>query len=256
MRIVTWNVNSIRARLPRVLAFLSKAKPDVLCAQETKVEDSAFPREEIEAAGYAVTTFGQKTYNGVAFLSRSAPSDVARGFPSDDDSAQRRLIAATFGATRVVNVYVPNGESVGSDKFAFKLAWMKRLREWLDAHADPARPLVLCGDFNVAPEPRDVYDPKALDGQVLFHPDERALLSRIMEFGLSDALRLRTGEAGLYSWWDYRGGAFHRKMGLRIDLVLVTEPLARACLDVRIDRDERKGPQPSDHAPVIADFEA
>lgn len=256
MRLVTWNVNSIRARLPRVLAFLERAEPDVLCVQETKVEDGAFPHAEFEAKGYFPTIHGQRTYNGVAFLARTPPTDVRRGFPGDDAAtAQARLIAGTFGGVRVVNVYVPNGEAVDSPKFPFKLDWMGKLRAYLDAHEDPKRPLVLCGDFNVAPEERDVYDPAALDGQVLFHPEERKALRHIAAFGLSDALRLKTEESGLYTWWDYRGGAFHRKMGLRIDHVLVTEPLVRACRAVTIDRDERKGPQPSDHAPVIADFD-
>lgn len=255
MKIATWNVNSIRARLPRVLAWLEKAQPDVACIQETKVEDASFPCAALEAAGYRATFCGQRTYNGVAFLSRAEPTDVSRGLHDDVDDSPKRLIAATFGDVRIVNVYVPNGESVESPKFAFKLDWMKRLRDYLEARFDPKTPFLLCGDFNVAPEDRDVHDPDKWRGKVLFHPDEQAALARIRDLGLRDALRMHTQEGGLYSWWDYRAGSFHRGMGLRIDLMLVSEPLAARCREVAIDRDERKGAQPSDHAPVVARFE-
>jgi len=254
LKIATWNVNSIRARLPRVLAWLSKAQPDVACVQEIKVEDAAFPRAEIEAAGYTATIFGQKTYNGVAFFSKTAPTDVERGLHDDAPDSHKRLIAASFGGVRIVNVYVPNGESVTSEKFPFKLKWMERLRAYLDAKCDPSTPLLLCGDFNVAPEDRDVYDPEKLRGTVLFHPEEQARLASICGFGLKDAFRMHHPEAGQYTWWDYRGGAFHRGHGYRIDHLLASEPLARACRAVTIERDERKGPQPSDHVPVVGDF--
>jgi exodeoxyribonuclease III len=255
MKIATWNVNSIRARLPRVLAWLERRKPDLVCVQETKVEDALFPRAELESAGYVATVLGERTYNGVAFLSRQPLEDVARGYPDDRPDAPKRLIAGTYGGVRVVNVYVPNGESVGSVKFAFKLEWLEHLRRYLDALCDRARPLLLCGDFNVAPEDRDVHDPERWRGQVLFHPDERARLQACMEWGLRDSLRLHTEAGGLFTWWDYRAGAFHRGWGLRIDHLLVSEPLARLCRSVEIDRDERKGLQPSDHAPVVGEFE-
>jgi exodeoxyribonuclease-3 len=255
MRLVTWNVNSIRARLPRVLAFLERTRPDVLCVQETKVEDAAFPRAELEAAGWVPTIFGQKTYNGVAFLSRTAPEDVRRGFPDDPPGAQARLVAGTFGPVRVVNVYVPNGGTVVSEKFAYKLEWLSKLRAYLDAHEDRGRPLLLCGDFNVAPDDRDVYDTGALDCLVLFHEDVRRGLERVREFGLVDALRQKTESAGVYTYWDYRAGAFHRNFGFRIDHLFATEPLARTCREVKVDREERKGAQASDHAPVIGEFD-
>ncbi len=254
MRIATWNVNSIRARLPRVLAWLQRTAPDVACLQETKVEDAAFPRAEIEAASYRVTCFGQKTYNGVAFLSRAEPADVVRGFPDDGAEAHRRLIAGTFSGIRVVNVYVPNGESTESEKFPFKLSWLANLRGFLETQCDTKAPLLLCGDFNVAPEDRDVHDPEKWRGKVLFHPKEHEALAAIQALGLRDAFRAHHEDAGHFTWWDYRGGAFHRGVGLRIDLVLVSEPLAKRCTGVSIDREERKGPQPSDHAPVVVEI--
>lgn len=251
MKIATWNVNSIRARLPRVLAWLERAKPDIACIQETKVEDGAFPRAEIEAAGYRATIFGQKTYNGVAFLSREDPLDVVRGFPDDGPEDHKRLIAATYGGVRVVNVYVPNGESTDSEKFPFKLRWLEKLRAFLATGCNVAKPLVLCGDFNIAPDDRDVHDPEKWKDQVLCHPKERAALAEICKIGLKDAQRLLTEEGKLFTWWDYRGGAFPRGLGLRIDLHLVSRPLEPKVEAVEIDVEERKGTQPSDHAPVI-----
>lgn len=254
MKIVTWNVNSIRARLARTLAFLERERPDVLCVQETKVEDDKFPRADFEAAGWRVETHGQKTYNGVALLSRAEAKDVERGLPGDDGGSQRRLIAATFDGVRVVNVYVPNGESVESPKFPYKLEWLGKLANYLRERCDPASPALLCGDFNVAPEDRDVHDPDRWRGHVLFHPKEREALAAICALPLRDLLRLHHQEAGLHTWWDYRMGAFHRGWGLRIDLLLATPPLAARSLDVAIDREERKGTGASDHAPVVATF--
>lgn len=254
MKIATWNVNSIRARLPRVVEWLGRQQPDVLCLQETKAVDDDFPRAEFEALGFHVETFGQKTYNGVAIASRAKPAGLVRGLPDDPPDADRRLIAGTFGGVRVIGVYVPNGTEVGSERFAYKLAWFRHLRQMLEATATPQDPLLICGDFNVAPEDRDVYDPEAWRGRLLFHPDEHAALRHLMAWGLVDAFRLREPGGGHYSWWDYRAGAFHRGWGLRIDLMLMTETLASRCRAVTIDREARKGEKPSDHAPVIADL--
>ncbi len=254
MRIATWNVNSVRARLPRLLPWLAERKPDVLCMQETKVVDEDFPRAEIEALGYRVETFGQKTYNGVAIASLAPPMAVSRGLPGDPPDAQRRVIEATVGGIRVVNLYVPNGMDVGTEAYAFKLEWFRRLRAHLSAAYSPSQDLVVLGDMNVAPEDRDVHDPEGLRGQILLSEPERAALRDVMAFGLSDVLRQQTEEAGLYTWWDYRAAMFRRGLGLRIDLVLATAPLAARCVSVEIDKTARAGEKPSDHAPVIAEF--
>jgi exodeoxyribonuclease-3 len=254
MKIATWNVNSVRMRLPRVVEWLGRQQPDVLCLQETKTVDADFPRGEFEALGYHVEVFGQKTYNGVALLSRTRALAVVRGLPDDPPDADRRLIGGVFEGVRVIGVYVPNGTEVGSERFAFKLAWFRRLREMLEASCSTGDPVLICGDFNVAPEDRDVHDPDAWRGRLLFHPDEQEALRHLMAWGLVDAFRLHETRGGHYTWWDYRAGAFHRGWGLRIDLVLMTEALAARCRSVTIDRDARKGEKPSDHAPVIADL--
>jgi len=258
VRIATWNVNSVRARLPRVEAWLDEWRPDLLCLQETKVVDTDFPVEPFQARGYQVECFGQKTYNGVALIGRAAfgeLGDVVRGLPGDPPEADRRLIGATYGGVRVIDVYVPNGTEVGSERFAYKLAWFGRLRALLERTRRPTDPVLICGDFNVAPEDRDVHDPELWRGHLLFHPDEHAALRDLVAWGLSDAFRLHEQAGGHYSWWDYRGGAFHKGEGLRIDLILVTEPLVHRCRRVVIDRNARKGPQPSDHAPVVIDLD-
>jgi exodeoxyribonuclease-3 len=254
MKLATWNVNSIRKRLDRVIPWLAEHRPDVLCLQETKVEDEAFPRAELEAAGYHVACHGQKTYNGVALLTRLPASEFVRGLGDGADDAQARFLVATVGAMRVGTVYVPNGQAVGTDKFVYKLEWLARWRRWLSAHADPAAPLALCGDINIAPDDRDVYDPEGWKDQVLCHPDERAALTEICRFGLVDLFREHHREAGLYTWWDYRQLSFPKNLGLRIDLILCTPALASRCTSITIDRNARKGKNPSDHAPVIAEF--
>jgi exodeoxyribonuclease-3 len=255
MKLATWNVNSIRARCERLLAFLAKARPDVACLQETKVVDADFPAGAFEKLGYHAAFHGQKTYNGVALLSREPPRDVERGFGDGEPDPEARLLAATMSGLRIVTVYVPNGQEVGSDKFAWKLKWLKRLRAWLERRHRPDDLLVVCGDFNVAPEDRDVWDPERWRGQVLFSDQEKAALREVGDFGLADALRLKNQDAGVYTWWDYRMGAFHRGWGLRIDHVLVTKPLAARVKSVLVDRDERKGKEPSDHAPVIVELD-
>ena len=255
MKIATWNVNSIRTRLERAVAWLELRQPDVVCLQEIKCLDEQFPREPFEAAGYRVETHGQKTYNGVALLSREPAGDVVRGLPDEGDDAQARLIAGTFDGLRVINVYVPNGSSPESDKFAYKLAWLAQLEEMVARAHGPDDPVLLLGDFNIAPDDRDVYDPDAFRGQVHFHPKEHEALEGLTELGFSDLFRKFHEEAGLYSWWDYRQLGFPMNKGLRIDLMLGTQPVLDRCSDCFIDREERKGKKPSDHAPVIAEID-
>ena len=253
MRIVSWNVNSIRARLEHLTEYVRKAQPDVLCVQETKVEDGQFPEDLIGDLGYRVIFTGQKTYNGVAILTRMqlGVDDVQKNLDSDGEDAQRRMIACTVDGIRVVNVYVPNGQSVGTPAFSYKLDFLRRLREELASKHTPASELVVCGDFNVAPEPIDVHDPKKWEGKVLFRPDERAAVGRLLEWGMRDSFRAKhAGEAGQFSWWDYRAGGYRRNQGLRIDLMLVSEGLAPRVADAWIDRWPRELERPSDHAPI------
>lgn len=253
MVIATWNVNSVRARLPRLLTWLAAKQPDIVCLQETKVVDEEFPFAELEELGYRAATFGQKTYNGVAILSRAPLADVQRGLPADE-SGEARLISARVGDIRVFSVYVPNGQEVGTEKYAFKLQWMDTLLGYLQASFSPEDRLVVCGDFNVAPEDRDVWDPELWRGKILFSEPEKEAFFKLIHWGLVDCLRLHHLEGGLYTWWDYRQGAFHRGWGMRLDHVLATSPMAARCAQVVIDREARKGEKPSDHAPVLATF--
>jgi exodeoxyribonuclease III len=255
MKLATWNVNSIRARQERLLAWLAVAQPDVVCLQELKVTDADFPAEPLRAAGYHAAVHGQKTYNGVAILSREEPKAVERGFADGGDESASRLIVAEVAGIHVASAYVPNGSEVGSDKWATKLEWLKRLRVWLDRRFEPGDRIALCGDLNVAPETRDVCDPQAWAESVLFHPEAREALANVTRFGLVDAFRLHHQEAGAYSWWDYRMLAFPKNQGLRIDHVFLSEPLAARCRGAEIVRSERKGKQPSDHAPVMVTLE-
>ena len=255
MKIATWNVNSIRTRLERALAWIQAHDPDVLCLQEIKCEDEIFPREPFEALGYHVETHGQKTYNGVALLSKTPAEDVVRGLPGDGDDAQARFIAGTFDGLRVIDVYVPNGSSVDSDKFVYKLDWLSRLGEAIDDAHGPDDDVLLVGDFNIAPDGRDVYDPEAFAGQVHFHPKEHAALAALTEWGFEDLFRKFEDGPGWYSWWDYRQLGFPKNKGLRIDLMLGTSSVWDHCDECWIDRDERKGEKPSDHAPVVADID-
>jgi len=250
MLLATWNVNSIRARQARFLAWLEKQKPDVVCLQELKCEQKVLDSLELEALGWHVVANCQKTYNGVAVLSRTPLADPLIGMQDGEEDPQARLVAATVDGIRVISAYVPNGNGVGSEKYAYKLRWLERLRAWLERHCDPAQPLALCGDFNVAPEARDVHDPAAWENETLFHVDSRERLQALLDWGLVDAFRIHNDAPGLYSWWDYRMLAFPKNRGLRIDLVLVTRPLAARVTGSFIDREERKGKLPSDHAPV------
>lgn len=255
MKLVTWNVNSIRARLPRVTAFLKRVAPDVACLQETKVLDADFPADAFKELGYHATFHGQKTYNGVAILSLAPPAEVVKGMGDGEADPEARLVAATIAGVRVIDVYVPNGQTVESPKYAYKLRWLARLRAFLDRNCKADQPLVVAGDWNVAPEDRDVWDPAAWRGQVLFSEPEKAALREVAAFGLVDALREKSQEGGVFTWWDYRMGAFHRGFGLRIDHLLMTRPLAARLRTVVVERDERKGPEPSDHAPLVAELD-
>jgi exodeoxyribonuclease-3 len=253
MKLATWNVNSLKVRLPHVLDWLAGQQPDVLCLQEIKLEDGAFPEAEIAQAGYHSLWAGQKTYNGVAILSRVPAVPVARSIPGFDDE-QKRLLAADVDGVRVVCAYFPNGQAVGSDKYAYKLRWIEALTRWLGEELPRSPHVALAGDFNVAPEDRDVYDPQAWEGQVLCSAAERAAFRGLTELGLTDAFRLFDQPEKSFSWWDYRQAAFRRDMGLRIDHILLSSALARHCTACSIDRAPRKLERPSDHAPVIAEF--
>ena len=255
MKLATWNVNSIKVRLPQLLEWLAGAKPDVLCLQELKTEEAKFPRADLEAVGYACAVCGQKTYNGVAILSRTPLAEVVAGIPGFADE-QKRVIAATVQGTRVVCVYCPNGQAVGSDKYEYKLRWFASLRDYLAAELQNHPRLAVAGDFNVAPEDRDVHDPKAWEGQVHVSEPERGAWRALLALGLKDSFRLFEQPEKVYSWWDYRMMGFRRNAGLRIDQVLLSEELARTCSSSTVDRAPRKLERPSDHAPVIADLRA
>lgn len=254
MRIATWNVNSLRVRLPQLLNWLQANPVDIIALQELKLTDDDFPLAEIEALGWQCLANGQKTYNGVALLARSRGTDVLRDLPGMED-AQRRVLAATYGALRVINLYVPNGQTVASEKYAYKLAWLAAVRDWLEREIRQHPDLVVLGDYNIAPEDRDVHDPAAWAGSVHVSEPERAALGAILELGFKDVFRAFEQPAGLFSWWDYRMNAFRRNNGLRIDLVLASQQLASHCTACRIDREPRAWERPSDHAPVIAEFD-
>ena len=256
MKVITWNVNSIRQRLPRLLALLARYQPDIVCLQETKVADDAFPKVELASAGYHPVIFGQRAYNGVATLARREPTDVTRAFPGDPTPEASRVIACRIGDLAVVNAYVVNGKAVGDPAYTTKLAWLDAFGGWIRASYDPAEPLVIVGDFNVAPDDRDVYAPEAWRGKNLATPAERERIAALRSWGLTDLARHFFGDVeGPFTFWDYRMGAFHRGWGLRIDLALATAPVADRLSEVMVDREERKDTtgegKPSDHAPLI-----
>lgn len=253
MILASWNVNSIRVRLPQVLEWLAAQQPDILCLQETKVPDEEFPFDAFLQAGYHAIASGQKTYNGVAILSKQAATDVVAD-AAGIDSEQRRLLAASYNGIRVVNVYVPNGSEVGSEKYAYKLGWLSGLETYLKSEIEKSPGLVLLGDFNIAPEDRDVHDPEVWRGSVLVSDAERAALAELTDLGLVDVFRLFEQAPESYSWWDYRAAAFRRNNGLRIDLILCTKELAQQCQRSWIDKEPRQLERPSDHAPVVAEF--
>jgi exodeoxyribonuclease-3 len=255
VRIATWNVNSLPARLTRVEEWIEYAQPDVLCMQETKQADAAFPHAAFATLGYQTAHHGDGRWNGVALVSRVGLENVAIGLNSDDDDQGTRLIAADCGGVRVHSVYVPNGRSLDSDQYPAKLAWLGRLQQLLADTCSPDDPVAVCGDFNVAPEDRDVWDVSEFEGATHVSPAERSALSALEGWGLVDVFRQLYDADELFSWWDYRAGNFHKHKGMRIDLVLMTEVLARAARYGLIDRNARKGQKPSDHAPLFIDVE-
>lgn len=253
MKLATWNVNSLKVRLSQLLDWIGADPPDIVCLQEIKVDDPKFPAAEIEAAGFHAAFSGQKTYNGVAIVSRNPPADVTMGIAGFPDE-QKRVIAATFGSVRVVGAYVPNGQSVVSDKYRYKLEWLDAFTRWLEKELARHPEIAVVGDFNIAPESRDVHDPKAWEGQVLCSEAERAAFRKLLALGLVDSFRLFEQPEKCYTWWDYRMNAFKRGMGLRIDHVLLSPALAQRCKSVSILKDMRALERPSDHVPVVADI--
>jgi exodeoxyribonuclease-3 len=253
MRIASWNVNSLKVRLPHLVQWMETARPDIVALQETKLADEHFPHAELEALGYHVAVNGQKTYNGVATVARAPLADVVTDPPGLTDP-QRRILAATIGELRVINLYVVNGKAVGDEKYEYKLDWLRRVRDFLAEERGRHEHLVVLGDFNIAPDDRDVHDPEAWRDRILCSPPEREALAAIMDLGLVDSFRLRNAEAGHCSWWDYRQGRFRRGHGLRIDLILVSRALEASVKTVGIDRAPRAWERPSDHAPVTLEL--
>jgi len=254
MKIATWNVNSLKVRLPHVLDWLATSQADILCLQETKTTDENFPADEIAAAGYHVVFSGQKTYNGVAIISKEAAGDVITDVAGLDDP-QRRILGATIGGTRILNLYVVNGQEVGSEKYAHKLHWLDKVTDHISAQLQQFERFVVLGDFNIAPDDRDVHDPEAWHERILCSTPEREALQKIQQLGLEDTFRLFDQEEQSYSWWDYRAAGFRRNRGLRIDLVLASRSLADNCRACSIDKEPRRLERPSDHTPVMAEFE-
>lgn len=249
MKIASWNVNSLNVRLPHLQEWLKSAQPDVIGLQETKLEDAKFPDDALLELGYRSVFSGQKTYNGVALVSRQSAEDVQIGIPGFEDE-QKRVIAARFGDVRVVNLYVVNGKAVGDEKYDYKLRWLAAVRDWLAAEIVRFPKLVVLGDFNIAPDDRDVHDPEAWHEKILCSTPEREAYRRLLDLGLHDSFRLHSEDAGQFSWWDYRAAGFRRNLGLRIDLLLVSEALRGICTASVIDREPRTWERPSDHAPV------
>jgi len=254
MKIASWNVNSLRVRLPQVLDWLARQQPEIIGLQETKTTDEEFPAAALDEVGYRVVFSGQKTYNGVAIIGKAPFEDVLTDPPNLEDP-QRRLLAANCGGVRVINLYVPNGSEVGSDKYAYKLDWMGRIKEFIRDELAQHPRLVVLGDFNVAPEDRDVYDPEAWREKVLCSTPEREAFQGLLGLGLADAFRLFDQPEASYSWWDYRAAGFRRNQGLRIDHILVSPELRSLCLSCHIDVEPRKLERPSDHAPIVAEFD-
>lgn len=255
MKIATWNVNSINARMEHLLGWLERAEPDVVCLQETKCVDGNFPFAVLNEAGYQTAFHGEKSYNGVAILSKYDIADVQKNFPDDEADAPKRLIAATINGVRIVNTYIPNGTELWTDKFAFKLDWLQRLRRYFDETCTLDSDVLLCGDFNVAPEELDVWSVPHWEGKLHFSKPERAAMFHVKQWGFVDVFRKINGDAHEFSWWNYREGAWQRNRGLRIDHIWTSPQLADKCTDCKIDRSTRSLERPSDHAPVIAEFE-
>ena len=255
MKIASWNVNSLNVRLPHLEEWLKLRQPDVVVLQETKMEDDKFPDDVLAGLGYRSVFIGQKTYNGVAIVSRESAKDVQMGIPGFDD-VQRRVIAATVNGIRIIDLYVVNGQDVGTEKYEYKLRWLDALHDWLAIEIEKYPNLVVLGDFNIAPEDRDVHDPKVWnDDSILTSTRERAAYKRLLDIGLHDSFRLHNDEAGQFTWWDYRAGGFQRNHGLRIDLILISEALKSKCTASTIDREPRTWDRPSDHAPVMIELQ-
>ncbi len=254
MRLATWNVNSLTARMPRVLGWIDEHAPDILCMQETKQADAAFPAREFAELGYESVHHGDGRWNGVALLSRVGLERPTQGFASAEDEYGCRIVAGTCGGIRVHSVYVPNGRSLEHEQYGYKLAWMARLASFLSESCDPGGDVAVCGDFNIAPDDRDVWDPAAFVGATHVSEAERRALGMLVEWGLEDVWRRHHDEGGVFSWWDYRAGDFHQGRGMRIDLVLLSRSLAERSTSIMIDRNARKGQKPSDHAPVLVEL--
>lgn len=252
MKIATWNVNSLKVRLPHVLDWLATSQTDILCLQETKLEDGNFPLTELAKAGYQVLFSGQKTYNGVAIISRDTGTEVVTSIPGFEDE-QKRVLAATYGHTRIICAYFPNGQSLDSDKYQYKLRWLEAFSLWLESERQQYPELAVLGDFNIAPEDRDTHDPNAVD-QVLVSPQVRQYFRGFLDSGLKDAFRTFDQEEKSFSWWDYRMAGFRRNLGLRIDHILLSPSLAEKCTACWIDKGPRKLERPSDHTPVVAEI--
>ncbi|MER0170038.1 MAG: exodeoxyribonuclease III [Nitrosomonas sp.] len=255
MKLATWNVNSLKVRLPQVIDWLQTNQPDMLCLQETKLSDENFPAAEIAAIGYESVFIGQKTYNGVAILSKQKGSEIITAIPGFEDE-QKRVVAATYGDVRVISVYVPNGDTVESEKYQYKLRWLPALTGWLRQELKNHQKLAILGDFNIAPEDRDVYDPQLWQGKVLCSQPERSAFSDLLQLGLTDSFRLFEQAEKSYTWWDYRMMAFRLNRGLRIDHILLSNALASVCTSCTVDKAIRKLERPSDHAPVVAELTA
>ena len=254
MKIASWNVNSLKVRLPQVLDWLEHQRPDVLGLQETKLTDDKFPAAAFRELGYEVSFSGQPTYNGVALISAAEQTDMVRSIPDFEDE-QKRVIAATINGVRVVNLYVVNGQEVGSEKFAYKLAWLEAVTRWIERERSQHDRLVVMGDFNIAPDDRDVYDPAAWHEKILCSTPEREALQRLLDLGMHDSFRLFDQAEAVFSWWDYRAAMFRRGLGLRIDLVLCSDALKESCTTSYVDKEPRRLERPSDHAPAVAEFD-
>ena len=253
MKIASWNVNSLNVRLPHVLAWCDVTSPDVLALQETKLPDERYPQQELLDAGYHSVFSGQKTYNGVAILSREPATDPVTDIPGLEDP-QRRILAATVGNVRIIDLYVVNGSEVGSEKFAYKLHWLERVTAWLETEMEQHQNVIVLGDFNIAPDDRDVHDPEEWREKILCSTPERDALKKILAMGLQDTFRMFEQEERSWSWWDYRMNMFRRKLGLRIDLVLASKAMAKRCVASYVDIEPRRQERPSDHAPAVAEF--
>jgi len=256
IKIASWNVNSVRARLDSILPWIETHQPDVLAMQETKVENDHFPAAVFEELGYHTMFHGQKSYNGVAIISRNPVEEVCTSWPGDHNDLECRLLVGTFNGIRIINVYVPNGQSIDSEKYTYKLEWLKRLRDFVEEELAQHPNMIILGDFNIAPKDDDVYDPKVWQDCVLVSDLERQGLERLFRLGFQDSYRLFDHPKDQYSWWDYRAAAFRRNMGLRIDLILVSGALTSRCVKSEIDKTPRSDDKPSDHAPVWIHCEA